>query len=402
MPTAHEPPVDTPIRVAFVSHLSDLSGAPRCLLLILQGLDRQRFTPLAVCPADGPLVDALHALDVPVQVIAKFPPPGWWGMRLRPLAFLAKLAYRLVYVARLYLVLRRARVQLVFLNTLLSSGATLAARLNGLPVVTQLLEYRLRFALTSPLRRRVVLRGARHLVAVSAAVAEVAIAHGADPARVSVAHIGIDTSRFPAPDPIAVLAHREEWGASPGDVVFGAAGALVINKGFQDLIAAAARVVPVLPNARFVIAGSVPTGEDTGFAHRLQAQIRSLGLDGVVRLLGQVTDMPRFFGALDVLVIPSHDEALPVVALEAMAMGKPILGTSAGGLPELVVPESTGLLVPPRSPDELAAGMVRLGADPLLRRRMGAAGSRRVSTCFTVAAYVAQVEQALSEAMRAA
>jgi len=388
-----------PLRVGFVSHLSDLSGASRCLLLVLQLLDRGRFEPIAVCPGPGPLVQAISDLGIPVHIVAKFPPSRWWGMRFAALCFLAKLAYRLMYVARLYFLLRCSRVQVAFLNTLLSSGATIAARLSRLPVVTSLHEYRLRFSLTSPIRRWVVLHGAHHLITDSAAVKAVAVEYGANPSRITVAHTGIGGSRFVPPDSAAILAQRQMWGVSSSDVVFGAAGALVKNKGFQDLIAAAAEVSSALPGSRVVVAGSVPEGEDIDFPQRLKEQVTTLRLGEVARFLGQVANMPLFFSAIDVLVIPSHDDAFPVVALEAMSMGKPVIGTEAGGLVEIVVPETTGLLVPPHRPDELAAAMVRLGSDRVLRQRMGKDGAERVKTIFTQSAYIAAVEGVLESIM---
>ena len=383
------------IRVAFVSHLSDLSGAPRCLLQILQMLDRERFDPIAVCPGPGSLVQAISDLDICVYVVPKFPPRRWRELRFGVFRSLAKLVYRFTYTIRLCFLFRRCRVRVVFLNTLLSSGATIAARLNRLPVVTQLLECRLRFSLTAPLRRWVVLHGAHRLLALSEAVKTVALEYGADSARLSVARPGVDVFEFTPAGSVAVAELRRTWGVGQADVVFGAAGALVRLKGFHDLIAAMPGVTCAIPDCRLMIAGSLPEGEDASYPIELEEQVAGQAPGEVVRFLGQVSDMPLFFSAIDVLVIPSYEESFGLVAVEAMSVGSPVIATAVGGLLEIVDHDRTGLLVAPRRPDELERVMIRLGKDEALRERMGRAGAERVRAAFTPTAYIAAVQRVL-------
>jgi glycosyltransferase involved in cell wall biosynthesis len=396
-----EPSSVLPTRVAFVSHRSDLSGAPRCLLQILQLLDRERFQPIAICPGPGSLVQAISALDIPVCVVDKFPPRRWWGMRFPALCFLAKLAYRLVYVVRLFWLFRRYRVQVVFLNTLHSSGAALAASLNRSPVIVSLHEYRLRFSLTSPLRRWIVLHSARYVIASSGAVRAVAEEYGADPVRITVAGAGVDTRLFAPLEPSAVALLRQTWGVEPSAILFGAAGALVRLKGFQDLLAAMPKVLSAVPGCWLFIAGSVPEGEDVRFPLMLEEQIAELGIGESVRFMGQIADMNSFFNTIDILVVPSYEESYGLVALEAMSAAKPVVATAVGGLPEIVVPEETGVLVTPCRVDELAAAMIRLGSDQALCRLMGKAGAERVRTMFTPSAYIAAVGGVLQSSVMA-
>jgi len=94
---------------------------------------------------------------------------------------------------------------------------------------------------------------------------------------------------------------------------------------------------------------------------------------------------------LDVLALPSWTEGLPLVVLEAMASARAVVATPVGGTPELVQDGETGLLVPPRDPEALAAALRRLLADADLRRRLGEAGERRVRAEFTLDAMCSRV-----------
>lgn len=123
---------------------------------------------------------------------------------------------------------------------------------------------------------------------------------------------------------------------------------------------------------------------------------------------GARDDVPDLLRGLDVFVLPSRTEGICNTILEAMASGLPVVATDVGGNPELVVPDRTGLLVPPSSPEALAAALVRYAGDPALRRGHGAAGRARVLAEFSldamIEAYLSNYEALLArrQGMRAA
>ena len=117
----------------------------------------------------------------------------------------------------------------------------------------------------------------------------------------------------------------------------------------------------------------------------VESEVRRLGLESVVRLAGERDDVGELLAGADLFVLSSRSEGLPLSILEAMAAGLPVVASSVGGVPELVVEGETGLLVPPGDPHALAAAMERLLDDPALRRRLGAAGRTRVSEHFDLA-----------------
>src|SRR5208337_2812156 len=103
-----------------------------------------------------------------------------------------------------------------------------------------------------------------------------------------------------------------------------------------------------------------------------------LGLNRSVVFCGRRSDIPSVMGALDILVLSSIYEGLPIVLLEGMAASRPVVSTSVGGIVGLVADGETGLLVPPSNPQALADACIRIIADPKLRTRMGKAGYKRV------------------------
>jgi glycosyltransferase involved in cell wall biosynthesis len=102
--------------------------------------------------------------------------------------------------------------------------------------------------------------------------------------------------------------------------------------------------------------------------------------------------VPELLRLTDIMVLPSRNEPFGRVLIEAMATGKPVIATASGGAPEIVVPEETGLLVPPENAEALAGALLRLLGDEDLRQRMGAAGVARAREHFDVRRVVEQVE----------
>jgi glycosyltransferase involved in cell wall biosynthesis len=119
----------------------------------------------------------------------------------------------------------------------------------------------------------------------------------------------------------------------------------------------------------------------------LEAEIRRLEIGDRVRLLGERRDVPELLADADLFVLSSASEGMPVSVLEAMAAGLPVVGSRVGGVPELVVDGETGLLVEPGDPNELAAAIDRLFADPGLRRRLGDAGRARAQGRFALESF---------------
>jgi L-malate glycosyltransferase len=211
-------------------------------------------------------------------------------------------------------------------------------------------------------------------VCASEAIRQMLIADGVPASHAVTIHEGIDLSRVAAA-PAADL-HAELWLPHHAPIV-GNVAALVPHKGQRHLIEAAAIVVTQVPDARFVIAGE---GE---LRPQLERQIKEHRLEKHVFLAGFRPDILSVHKAFDLFVMSSVTEGLGTSLLDAMACGKAIVATTAGGMPEVVADRETGLLVAPRDDEALAAAIVTLLKDERLRRSMGAAGERRARERFS-------------------
>jgi glycosyltransferase involved in cell wall biosynthesis len=130
---------------------------------------------------------------------------------------------------------------------------------------------------------------------------------------------------------------------------------------------------------------------------RLQRIVRNASWGEHVQFAGSVPDVSGLLAAADLFVLSSHSEGLSRSVLEAMAAGLPVVATDVGGMRELVVPDDTGLLVPPEDSEALSRALERLLGDPGLRARMGAAGRTRVATDFDIATVARQLGDTLEE-----
>lgn len=195
----------------------------------------------------------------------------------------------------------------------------------------------------------------------------------APPGKITVIHYGFDLDARVSKSPDAVRERRA--GGDPDDFVIGWAGRLSEIKRPLDLV----RVAAAVPRSRLVLAGD---GELRPAVERL---VDELGLTERVRFLGYVEDMGSWYGTFDALLLTSANEGAPVVAIEALAAGVPVVATDAGGTRTVVDDGETGYLVPVGAVDELAERIRRLADDAELRARFGAEGAARMRERFSVA-----------------
>ena len=201
------------------------------------------------------------------------------------------------------------------------------------------------------------------------------IADGIAVRRTATVHEGIDLGHVDAAPAIDL---REEFWLPHGAPIVGTVGALVPHKGHRHFVAAAARVLRRIPDARFFIVGE---GDERG---ALEAQIRHLKLDKHVFLTGWRPDVLSVHKSFDLFVLSSVTEGLGTTLLDAMACGRAVVATRTGGIDEAVDEGRTGLLVEPHDEPGLARAIVALLEDEERRRRMGEAGRARVEQRFSV------------------
>lgn len=185
--------------------------------------------------------------------------------------------------------------------------------------------------------------------------------------------VAVGNGRDPAvfrPDPSTRAQMRHTLGVAEDTVAIVAVSRLVRAKGYAEL----ADAMRAIPNAELWVVGK---RLDSDRGDDMEALLRAAGLGARLRMLGYRADVPAILAAADIFVLPSYVEGLPMSVIEAMLTGLPVVATDIRGPKEQVIPEKTGLLVPPRQSAPLAAALARLVDDPSLRLAMGQAGLAR-------------------------
>lgn len=240
--------------------------------------------------------------------------------------------------------------------------------------------------------------GAEHHVFVSRALMDELCAESArlrDASR-AVLYDGLPLPRMP--DASSRAEARQKLGLASDRSIVLYAGQLIVRKGVADLIHAWARLPANLRSqADLLIVGD--DLENKG-AYRTEMEKLARELEVPAQFVGFQKNVPDWLLAADIAAVPSHVEPLGNATLEAMSYALPVIGGNVGGIPEMIVDGETGLLVPPRSPGQLADALARLLAAPELCTRYGMAGRARCEQIFSLEAHtralLAEYEGALA------
>lgn len=235
-------------------------------------------------------------------------------------------------------------------------------------------------------------RSVGRLVAVSHAVKAHLVGQGIPDSRIAVVHNGVALNRY-TPTPAA--AAKASLDLDPDAPVAAVVGRLAPEKGQETAVRAWRRVVDQHPRARLLLVG------DGALLEPLRALAEELELGDAVRFAGFQSDPRPFMTAADVVLLPSLSEGLPLAALEAMALGRPVIASDVGGLPEVVLPGETGLLLPAGDAGALADAALSLFANPARAADLGAAGRARVEAHFDADRQFGLLRQVLGEGLPA-
>ena len=257
---------------------------------------------------------------------------------------------------------------------------TLAARYLHVPsVISRHNDNAFRYTPPMRLLNRGLWCLARGGIAISEAVRRFCIeVEGANPSKIHTIHYGLPASELTQSEKVSARQNLlDTLGLPPQAFLFGTVSRLIEQKGLADAITAFHAIHSDYTNSYLLITGEGMLRND------LIAKVAALGLSDRVRFLGWREDARDIMAGLDVFLMPSLWEGFGLVLLEAMACRLPIIGTDVSAIPEIVLDEQTGLIVPPHSPDDLAGAMRRLAEDPQARKRLGERGHQRLRTHFT-------------------
>lgn len=373
------------MRIAHVVIGGEVAGGQAIAHRLLRGARGHGYDVLVVSPTTGDFVHLLEREGVPVRLL-----PLGRSFDLR----------RAVSLARL---LREERVDLLHTHTALAANVLgrVAGQIAQVPVVAHMhIENHLRSdrvgrALQTALDNLTARFCARILV-VSDETRRALERQGYPPNLMQTIHNGIDLRTLDEAASGGSL--RASLGIPADSPLVGHVGRLCEVKGQRELVEAAARLVLRGSDLRVVFVGKdLETGG--AFQRELEARASRLGISDRIVFAGYRHDVPAVLAELDLLALPSWIEGLPLVVLEAMALGKPVVATPVGGTAEAVVDGETGLLVPPGDVAVLADSIEAVLADPARARRLGSAGARRVRERFSDEQMVSEVLRVYDEVL---
>jgi len=369
-----------PAKILYISPTSQIGGGEQSLFGLITAIDHTRFTPVVLCPDEGPLVDKLRKNKISVII---FPIPRL--KNFNPLINIRSI-YQLLYL------LKKEKIALIHGNgTRENLVGGLAGIARGIPVV-----WHCRNLILPGMAdwERYFYKFPSFIIANSQAVSSRFSFQGTIPSKVKVIYNGVDIDEFsPGIDGNKI---RDEFGISREAILIGLVGRIGEGKGHNYFLQAVQLVNQHCLNCRFMIVGDAIFNEGLSWKSSLIKLSEDLGISSCVTFTGYRSDIPLIMGSLDILTLATEAEPFGRVIIEAMATGKPVIATHAGGVPEIVLDGKTGILVPPRDSYAMAEAMLTLIRDFRLRRTMGELGRERAEKVFSIKTMIKYIEELYS------
>lgn len=388
-----------PRRVLLFDHTAQLGGGELALLDLVRFVDRSRVRPIVLLGSDGPLADRLHGIaDVHIlEISSEVLHARKDSLGTSSLLKLKTTIDCLAYVLRLIEFIYTHDVELIHTNSLKADIlGGIAGKITQTPVV-----WHIRDRITEDYLPRPAVWAMRKLcksipdfiIGNSAATIETLDLKGACPTM--AVGSGVDIRLYEQAEMSDTLASRYEKRKARVGLI----GRICPWKGQHIFLRAAAEVLQRFPETQFQIIGAALFKEQQ-YELEMHELARSLGIEQAVEFTGFRNDVPSLIRELDLIVHASTTgEPFGQVIVQGMAAGKPVVATNGGGVPEIVVNGTTGLLVPMNDSPALGAAICELLADPEMAGAMGKAGRTRVLEHFTIEQSARKVEAVYADVL---
>ena len=363
--------------IVYITPSTRLLGARISLLRLLERLDKTRFTPYVITPRKGPICGELDKLGISWKPI-RF--GNWRKVKHWPRIPVA--IYNIVELCR------EISTSLIHSNEFWSFPyAHLAAERLGIPAICHFRCSRTPDQLPPGKLRKYFLHKADHLIAISNYQKQYFTELPELQKKISIVPNGVEIKSFQI-EPDKNL--RRTLGIPDSGKVIGFIGLISPHKGIEDFLYAGREILKKTGNVFFLIAG--PAVSDT-YSTKIDDIVEMYNMTDHVFRLGFRSDIPQIMKLLDLLAVPSRQEAFGRIIIEAMATGIPVVATTVGGIPEIINSMDIGRLVPPETPDELAKILLELIDDDSLRNHLSGHALDRISTVYSLENHIASIQK---------
>ena len=381
--------------ILFYESYPYFSGAQRVLYFLLKKMSRRtRYRCIMLCSTESRLAAAIRDLGIHTYILYPGDNLDKYNKEILNVHSIAKAAFPYIqHTIRLVCLINKEKPDIIHANSIRALFLIfLAAKITKSPLV-----WHLRGCEKSRYLHDIAFNITSKIIGVSYGVKSVFRTSKQRSGKMSIVYDGIDAENFSLGASESKTNIRKEFQIGFDCPIIGVIALLTYAKGQEYFLRAAKTVVSYFPDVRFLIVGDATTEIDKKFEKHLREMTRVLSLERNVIFTGWRDDVPAIMNMLDIVVLPSLYEGLPRTILEAMAMSKPIIATTVGGIPELVVNGETGILVPPKDSESLANVMIKLLSNPSEAWQMGKAGYVRVKQYFTVEKMVEDTEKIFDE-----
>ena len=346
------------MKILFINHASNLTGASLSCLSLITGLGRG-YEPVFACRDEGPLIGRLNELGVRSYVLKN---KGLLGMS---------------YIARFMNIIREEKIDLIHLNTLtpFCKYGGIAGFLSKIPIVWVVRENPL---ISRSRRLRFWLKMLSSKIIFVDRDTRTQLLGSERGERASVIYNGVDTRVF---RPFGSNVFSNMFDIDRDTLLVGYIGQITERKGVEYLIQALPLIRRHTANFKLLIIGG-HRAEDEKYVSLIKGMVKELLLEDDVYFTGVVQEMSPAINNLDIIVLPSLDERCSRVLLESLACGKPAVATRVGGTPEIIEDGLNGFLVNPADSEGMAEAVRKLLADRELRLAMGKAGRLKAERDF--------------------
>lgn len=382
-----------PIKVLFVSHSSLRYGAEKSLLLLLKNIDRKHFEPIVILPWPGPLKEKIDNLDIKIYEVWS---PWWVKLHVGEARFgrriIKEIIQEIIAVFRLCRIVSKEKVAVIYTNTIVKFSGAITAIITKIPHLWHIREIipdnpDLHSVLPHRLLFKFISRTSRTIIANSKATAS----QFQDINTKNKLRIIYNAQETNGSHKFNSLKSID--GVKSTDWIVAVVGTFQKRKAQDDAIRAVKIAEGAITNIKLLLIGD---GQKE-YKDYLKNLCSELNISDRIVFTGYRDDVPQILPHCKLLLMPSWNEPFGRVVIEAMVAGVPVIGANAGGLKEIIQEGTTGYLVPPKKPEEIAKKIIYLFHHPDLAKQMGNNGKKVVEERFSVQNYTRGIENIIRE-----